>query len=292
MSKSPTVLITGASGNIGTALIEILDGAGFNIIAGHHPSAPIPSSLISKCSSIELDYDSVTTVTNAFDTDIDYLFLIPSKSEERALQAKRLVAVAVEKNIKFIVLVSLLDCNSRSGMLAAQFRYIEQYIEATGIPYTFLRCAPLQQNFLDLKEHFHQSLATISIPIGTGGYAPIHCKDVAKVAKTILDHPKQHSSRTYRLTGPELLTGVLIAGKAAQGLDRPVRFINRSVVTSKSPTWASFLDQELYALIAKGFFTSVSKDVEILTGIKGITLQDFFKENRELFNSYPSAARL
>jgi hypothetical protein len=41
----------------------------------------------------------------------------------------------------------------------------------------------------------------------------------------------------------------------------------------------------LYGLIAKGFFTSFSKDFYGLTGERGITIEQFFKENEEFFNS-------
>ncbi|KAJ3313688.1 hypothetical protein HDV04_001698 [Boothiomyces sp. JEL0838] len=262
----------------------------FKIIAGVFPTETIPEPLAKKCHSVlNLDYDAVTTVNKAFEHDIDYLFLIPSKSEERALQAKRLISVAVERNIKFICLVSLLDCHTRSGMLAAQFRYIEQYIEATGIPYTFLRCAPLQQNFLDMKAQFHKPLAAIQIPISTGGFAPVHARDVATAASAVLADIKKHSGKVYRLTGPELLTGVGIAGKASEGLERPVKFVNKPPPTTTGPSWAKFLDLELYSLIAKGFFTSVSNDMLLLTGKKAISLEDFFKEHKAEFNQLSSS---
>jgi hypothetical protein len=85
---------------------------------------------------------------------VDYLFLIPSKSEERALQAKRVISIGLDYNIKYIILVSLLDCDSRSGNLAGQFRFMENFVESTGIPFTILRSAPLQQNFLGLSFDF------------------------------------------------------------------------------------------------------------------------------------------
>lgn len=98
----------------------------FNVIAGVLPEETIDQELHSFCNQIvELDYDNTSSVNKAFEKPVDYLFLIPARSEERALQVKRLVAVAIENQIKFIVLVSLLDCHSRGGPLAAQFRYIE-----------------------------------------------------------------------------------------------------------------------------------------------------------------------
>ena len=126
MSK-PTLLITGAENHIGQELIKSLPRNDFKVIAGVHPNDKIPG-LAEHCDSvISFDSDIASSVADAFGESIDYLFLIPSKSEERALQAKRLISVAIERNIKFIVLISLLDCHVRTGILAAQFRYMEQY---------------------------------------------------------------------------------------------------------------------------------------------------------------------
>jgi hypothetical protein len=89
-----------------------------------------------------------------------------------------------------------------------------------------------------------------------------------------------------RLTGPELVTGVQIAGKASMGLQRPVRYVNKVSPNLHSGVnnWARILDIELYHLISKGFFTAVSPDVEQLTGKKGITLETFFSESANVFN--------
>ena len=65
------------------------------------------------------------------------------------------------------------------------------------------------------------------MPIGKGAYAPINARDIALAAKIILNNPEPHYGRIYKLTGPELVTGVEIAGKASRGLHKPVMFKNR-----------------------------------------------------------------
>lgn len=154
-----------------------------------------------------------------------------------------------------------------------------------------MRAAPLQQTFFDLAQDFWTPLATVSIPIGMGAFAPIHCKDMANVAIKVLKDLSTHNGKLYSLTGPELLTGVQIAGKAALGLQRPVRFSNK-LSGRRELTWERILDLDLYALISKGFFTSVSNDVYRLLGRKGIPLIQFFTENRGVFNSRVAEPRL
>ena len=70
-------------------------------------------------------------------------------------------------------------------------------------------------------------MASVVMPIGKGAYAPIHARDIALAAKIILEKPESHYGRIYKLTGPELVTGVEIAGKASRGLCKPVAFKNK-----------------------------------------------------------------
>lgn len=190
---------------------------------------------------------------------------------------------------RYWIAIPVQECWLPNSDISSNVNIVNVDIEATGIPYTFLRCAPLQQNFLDMKAQFHKPLATVQIPISTGGFAPVHARDVATAASAVLADIKKHSGKVYRLTGPELLTGVGIAGKASEGLERPVKFVNKPPPTTTGPSWAKFLDLELYSLIAKGFFTSVSNDMLLLTGKKAISLEDFFKEHKAEFNQLSSS---
>jgi uncharacterized protein YbjT (DUF2867 family) len=154
----------------------------------------------------------------------------------------------------------------------------------------------LQQNFLGLANDFKGAMGTVSMPIGKGAFAPVHARDIALAAKNILYNVHEHEGRVYKLTGPELLTGVEIAGKAARGLNKPIKFSNtvsKNLHEGRS-NWARTLDLELYAVIASGFFISLSPDFHRLVGRKGITLQEFFQEHSELFqgNASPVQARL
>ena len=88
--QMPTILVTGANLHIGEELLPMLH-QDFEII-GAVDSLSHSQDLQPYCSKIiEFDYDS-PSVTKVYEENIDYLFLLPSKSEERALQAKRLIA--------------------------------------------------------------------------------------------------------------------------------------------------------------------------------------------------------
>jgi hypothetical protein len=91
MSKT-TIFITGANLHIGKQLIQMIPREKFKIVAGIDVNVDT-RDIKDYCDEImELDYDSSDSVNKVFEQPIDVLFLLPSKSEERALQAKRLIA--------------------------------------------------------------------------------------------------------------------------------------------------------------------------------------------------------
>ncbi|KAI8914630.1 hypothetical protein EDD86DRAFT_199747 [Gorgonomyces haynaldii] len=293
----PKVLVTGATGNLGTAVIKNLSTqyrTRVNVIAGvHPPNDPTPiRSRVSAVITTEYDEPSMEQALEG----VQYLFFVPSHSANRATQFKKVLDHAKAQRVSFIILVSLLGCESRAGLFCSQFRDMEEHLENIEIPYTILQCAPFQQNMVALSANFKQKIGTIAMPIGAGGYSPIHVDDVAAAAGVIFNDPKPHFGKKYRLTGPEILSGVSIAGKASMGLDRPVKFLNctkneakKSMLNSNSPAWVVNGFMELYELVSKGFFATVSPDLANLTFFKGLTVEEYFRENKTLFSSDSSA---
>lgn len=210
--RPQNILVTGSTADIGTELIHVLGTTyrnKFNVIGGVHKHAD-SSALRPHCKAIvPLDYDQLATVEAAL-TDIDYLFFVPVHSRQRAQLAQDVIKIAKQKRIKYVVLVSLLGCESRIGVFCSQFKEIEDSFVASGIPLTILRCSPLQQNMMAMQGNFREQIGTITMPIGTGGYSPIHVKDVAKAAAALFCHPSEHYGKTYRITGPEILSGSFI----------------------------------------------------------------------------------
>lgn len=295
------LFITGSTGNIGACLLDVLHVQyrnKLNVIAGCHQAEPNETvSIKSKSNQVmDIDYDDPLSVEICL-RNVDILFLVPPPSRNREQQCLTIVKIALKMNVSYIVLVSLLGSESRAGLFCSQFRNIELGIEATKIPFTFLQCSPLQQNMIPFS--LFGGIGTIAMPIGMQKYAPIHVNDVARCAvssffikATCIMDPMQHHGQKYRLTGPELLSGVEIAGKASLGLKIPVGFTNcnvfeaREIMTIRSSPkskWAIQGFMEIYELISRGFFAHVSPDVAKLNFFKGITCEEFFTDNRDYF---------
>ena len=152
---APNLLITGATGNLGSALIKVMSTqyrTKANLVAGVHPPND-PSLVRSTCSSVvSIDYDIASSMKSALD-NVQYLFYVPSHSQHRANQFQKVIAVAKQCRVEYVVLISLLGCESRAGLFCSQFRDMEQLLEQSGLSYTILQCAPFQVSFDNVAKY-------------------------------------------------------------------------------------------------------------------------------------------
>ena len=78
---------------------------------------------------------------------------------------------------------------------------------------------------------FAAQFGLLLLAYGSGRNAPPSNEDMGAVAAEILARPEGHSGKTYRPTGPALLSPLDLAGILARVLGRPIRYVN-------TPIWA------------------------------------------------------
>lgn len=91
-----------------------------------------------------------------------------------------------------------------------------------GVAYTVLNPGFLADNYLRLIG-FAAQLGVLPSLTGESRNAPPSNEDIARVAAEALTDPTRHGGRTYRPTGPELLSTREMAANLGQVLGRPVR---------------------------------------------------------------------
>jgi len=224
------VLITGATGNIGTEVLKALSQMDhpLNIFAGVrdiglYNKKPGPF----KAKPILFDFTNTETFKNAI-KNMDVLFLLrPPQLSEVKKYFEPLIDTVKASSIKHIVFLSVQGVEKSKWI---PHHKIEQLILASRIPFTFLRPAYFMQNFTGT---LHQDLVKdnrIFLPAGSAKFTIVDVVDIGEVIATILNDLDNHSGKSYELTNNEQLSFKEMATKLSNGLNREINYISPNLV--------------------------------------------------------------
>ncbi|WP_131736726.1 NAD(P)H-binding protein [Actinomadura roseirufa] len=213
------LLVTGATGTIGRALVGELDAAGADVrVLVRDPARA--ARLPERAGRAVADLDEPASLAPAF-AGVTRLFLLtPGIGTAHTAHA---VAAARSAGVGHIVHLS--SANVLGDPMPAMGRWHherEEIVRGSGLPATFLRPTGFMQNALEWASTIRAG--HVLDPIGPGRFAPIDTADVAAVAAAVLTG-EGHAGRAYVLTGGEALTVAEQAGliAAAAGRDIEVR---------------------------------------------------------------------
>lgn len=280
------ILLTGATGRIGTALVSQLQARRMPFRALAHTPASYERL---SARNVEAVLDNLTSGENlatAFE-GVERLFLLTPSSPSLPDTERRLVDAASAAGVHHIVKLSVLAADADVALVQPHFAS-EQYIRQSGIGATFLRPNAFMQNLAIEAAAIKQHGALFN-SVGDGPVSFIHTDDIAAVAAAVLSD-ERHIGQTYDLTGPEALTYAEVSAKLSELLGRPVGYValdddaNRELLQSVGmPPWYANALTELYRFYREGKAQVVNDLVGQLTGRPARSFDTYLNEQRALF---------
>src|SRR3984957_8401393 len=220
-----SILVTGATGTIGSQVLAQLAGQAVPVRALTRSPAPawLPAGIEPVAGDLA-DVDSLRSAMNG--TDI--LFLLAPNVADELTQAMLALSVARESGIKGIVYLSVFKGDTYADVPHFAGKYtVERMIQDLSLPATVLRPAYFIQNDLRLKEPLLK-FGVYGMPIGSKGVSMVDIRDIGEAAavEIVRRHraPAALTRETYSLVGPDALTGEDLARIWAAALERPVRY--------------------------------------------------------------------
>ncbi|SEP18768.1 SDR family oxidoreductase [Aquisalimonas asiatica] len=209
------ILVTGASGTIGSELLRELVRKGEPVRAAVHVR-PLDADGVETCN---IDYDRPETLSPALE-GVDSLFLL----SQQVTHEKPMVDAAREAGVRRIVYVSSFGADRDTFIVGQLHREIELRIQETGMVWTFLRPNYLMQNFITLMGHDIRNEDAFYDSIGDARVSRIDTRDVSHVAARVLTE-SGHDNRAYELSGPEAITHHHAAEVLSEVLGRRIRYV-------------------------------------------------------------------
>jgi uncharacterized protein YbjT (DUF2867 family) len=217
------VLVTGATGNTGRALLEALTGRGVPARAMVRRDAD-RDGLPAGVQVAVADFDDAGSVAAAL-RGAGRAYLVTPSSERAARQQRQFADLAVRAGVGHLVVLSQLGAGTTSPVRFLRWHAeVEDHVRGLGVGYTFLRPNLFFQGLLAFAGPISAE-GRFYAPIGDAKVSAIDVRDIAAVAAVTLTEPG-HEGATYTLTGPAAITHHDIAAALTSGLGRDISFVD------------------------------------------------------------------
>ena len=199
MTHKPKILITGATGQVGSKTINYLSGyTDIEIVAAVRTNNKRQPFHAKGIASVVLDFDDESTYEAAF-KDIERLFIVTGYTVDMLRQSKALIDAAKVAGVKHIVHLGACGRDNTTVAHWAWHQLVERYIEWNGFSFTHLRPETFMQNLLSYDGTAVIKHGIIQHYVKDARKSWVDVNDVAAVAAQALLKPQLHNGKTYRL---------------------------------------------------------------------------------------------
>ncbi|MGV9376324.1 NmrA family NAD(P)-binding protein [Nonomuraea sp. NPDC003707] len=289
---SRTVLITGATGTVSTALIDALKGAEVGLRALVRDESGAGGLSEQGVEVFVGDLDDARSLPPAFEGVQDVWLLTPNgpRAPEHSMNAGWAARRAgVERVVRLSVVGAAHDAPNRSGRLHA---LSDQELERQGMRWTILRPHWFMQNLLNEAGDI-AATGTFSLNLASARIGMIDVRDIAGcAARVLLDDPDRHHGETYTLTGPRSLTFDEVAEQLRLALGRSVTYLpvgddakRKTLLGYGVPTWIVDMLEEYAQAYASGWGDFTTDTVAALLGCPPRDIADFARDHAAAFTS-------
>jgi uncharacterized protein YbjT (DUF2867 family) len=243
-SITMTILVTGATGTIGSQVVANLaeKGAQVHALTRSPEKAKFPRGVTSVKGDL-MDIDAIQAAIAKVST----LFLLNAVTPDELTQALLTLSLAREAGIKRIVYFSVFNSEIFTDVPHFTGKYaVERMIEDFDLPATILRPNYFIQNDAAMKNAV-LGQGIYPQPIGSKGISMVDTRDIAEAAALVLLERENAAEplprETIELAGPDALTGEAISGIWSEVLRRQIRYGGDDLVAfekrfgSFAPRW-------------------------------------------------------
>lgn len=275
------ILVTGATGNIGSALLKQLSAVGAGPLRGltrDRSRAAFPPGV----EIAEGDLTDHVSVKAAMD-GARSLFLVSRVGPDADI-----IAAAREAGVDHVVLVSSITVQTHPHLgPAAENAAVERLLEDSGMEWTIVRPTQFASNTLMWAEGIGEH-RPVRAPFADIGLPTIHPADIASVARVALTEPG-HRGQKYALTGPEPISARQQVAAVAAELRREIEFVEISRDQAYSGMVAAFGAEAADAVLdvtggdVNAELLQVRDTVARVTGRPATPFRQWVAENADAF---------
>ena len=216
MSK-PTILVTGATGGTGAAVVAELLHLGYPVRALVHRTDDRSKTLAQRGVDVVVgdlyDPDQLLAALR----NVHRAYYLPLMEPFMIQSAVAFAWAAGEAKVEHVVQMSQWTSHRAHPTAMTQQTWLADQLFSSlpGVAHTILNPGMFAHNFLRTMD-FAALLGIYPVLSGDGRAAPVSNEDMGRVAARLLvEGPNRHAGKSYRPTGPQLLSGREMAATIA-----------------------------------------------------------------------------
>jgi len=274
-----TVLVTGATGNVGRAIVSTLSLKGFKVRAAARNLAK--ASFAFGVDVVKFDYQDPSTFDAVLTEAESAVLIAPPLDPDAPGKLNPVIDKAKAAGVKHVIFISAFGVDA---VEQAPLRRIERHLMASGLNYTILRPNFFMENFSTGFLAPMVKQGGIHLAAGDGKTSFISTADIAETAARALeDHLL---NKEYNLTGPEALDHTTVASILSKVTGRSITYhplseeaMFKGLRDNGLPEGAVQYVGVLYGAVRAGYVAAVTTDVEVVTGRRPMNFEAFARQN-------------
>jgi uncharacterized protein YbjT (DUF2867 family) len=289
------ILVTGATGKTGRALVTQLLGAGVRVRALVRDRARAADLAAEGAELVVADLDQPHTLPAAV-AGVRAAYLNTAAEPQQVTLHSQFIRAAASAGVRHIVRHSVRGAAPDSAVKIARWHFASQReLEESGVAWTHLQPVYNMQNFLGFARTI-RSPGVFCAPMRDAAVSMVDARDVASIAAAVLTG-KGHEGKTYVITGPAPVTFADAAVDLSRACGAHVRYVDVELHDARTifshmqlPAW--YVDDLLgfYAYYRSGAGALVSDAVRRITGRPPRRFSDFARDYRSMFTGASHAA--
>ncbi len=279
MTNTPRILVTGATGNVGSAILALLVAAGAPVLAAvRSEDTKVPSG----AKAVRFDFLDPGTFTAFQGVERVFLMRPPAMGNARRDLGPAIAAMKAA-GVQQVVFLSLLGAERNP---VVPHRAVEQLLLESGMDWVFLRPSFFMQNLSTTHRDDIKDRNDVFVPAGKGRTSFIDVRDLAAVgAKALLEG---HRNVAYPLTGDEALSYAEVAHELSLALNRTITYSDPSALRFYR-AWRERGQPRAFVLVMLAIYTTaklglaakITDDTRRLLGRPAITFRQFAQDERQ-----------
>lgn len=280
---SKTILITGATGNISSGIIDQLKGSQHRLLAlVRNPD----KAKALESAGVELrvgDLEKPWTLGSAFE-GADTAWILTPPGPRAPEQSSNALWAARNAGVKHIVRMSAIGAAHDAPTINGRLHGLsDAELIGSGVPYTIVKPHFFMQNLLMAAASIAQQ-GVMYLPLADSRMGLIDSRDISEFAARVLSEAG-HEGKIYTLTGPASVTMHQVAAAIGDATGKPVRYEPvpleaawQSMVQAGIDEWTVNLTCDYFAAYSTNWGDLVTSDFQSVVGHAPRSIAEFAKD--------------